>query len=268
MSQTLLPTTTTVCNKTGLPLVAVLGHVTWRVQKYSYGPLNPIQRPDEDDIDVTKWGRWDVPAHRTIYSAASSVGAYVETLGWAQKKHVGGDFQLKDLFDDEVDPEATVMEKVEEEFRANNWMAWGQIPAEWRHERRLYTLRLPVAGWYIDVDLAEAITVFNTKLPRLLKRLEIKSLNLSDLFGDRRELTTGIARYAWGRVLFDGSLPHGIRYKSKMGADYDCYATWLRKLDDGMDLASEPTVQIGTQQIEDCDPDLWRAASQLGLHVH
>lgn len=36
------------------------------------------------------------------------------------------------------------------------------------------------------------------------------------------------------QVLSDGSLPLGIRFKSKHG-DGDCWAYWLRRRDDGME---------------------------------
>ena len=42
-----------------------------------------------------------------------------------------------------------------------------------------------------------------------------------------------------------GSLAHGITYSSKSGVNYTCYAVWLRALDDGKTLRSEPTRVVG-----------------------
>jgi RES domain-containing protein len=269
--------TFTICSRTGLQLAACPDFQSYRVQKTSYGPLKPPERPTIDECDRKAWGRWDVAGHRTIYSAATRVGAYVETLSWAQKKHgPGTEIRLGDFFDDEEDPEATLMKIVDDEFQANNWMPWGQIPADWRRGRALYTLTLPSQGWFVEVEAGETISVLNQRLPKLLTRLSVESLTLEHLYSSpsredsskSRELTTSIARWLWGRNLFDGSRPLGIRYNSKFDASDVCYAIWLRAVDDGKTLDDEPTKCVGSQEITETDPDLWQAAGRLGLRIH
>lgn len=258
---------TLVCPKTGLRLVSLPERSSYRVQKISYGAMNPMQRVGKAGADPAEWGRWDCKGGRTIYASSTAAGAYMETLSWAQQKH-GAPTLASALFDDEVDSEATLMDLVEEDFKAGGWMSRGSIPRSWREQRHLYTLALPPGGWFVDVSAAATLAVLNEKLPRLLEAQGVDALKAGDLFGADRVLTTGVAKYIHGRVLSDGSLPHGIRYQSKHGTDHECYATWLRAVDDGKDVSSEPTRVVGEQEILACDADLWTAANMLGLVVH
>ena len=68
--------TRTQCAATGLALVCPSGHKAYRVQKVSYGVLNPLKREGEAAGEPLQWGRWDTPNERTVYTASSEQGAY------------------------------------------------------------------------------------------------------------------------------------------------------------------------------------------------
>jgi len=194
-------------------------------------------------------------------------------LGWAAVNQAL-DVPLDEYFDEYedgvpyLDDEPTLMAQVNKEFHQTGKMSWGQIPADWRHGRELYNLRLPPDGWFIDIGSADTVSAIATAIPKRLASAGITTLTLGDLYGDNRVVTTLIAHWLRGRALFDGSLPHGIFYRSKFGLDFGCFAIWLRAVDDGKELTSEPTAQIGSREILRMDPDLKRAAALLGLNVH
>jgi len=254
------------CAKTGLRLRPATGDTIWRVQKTSYGAANPrVPKPDDDPAE---WGRWDVVGHRTIYGGGSQAGALVETLQ---------DFRivkstsppLRELFD-HVPNNTTLLDAIHAEW-ASDWGNFtpGKIPKTWRESRNLYELQVPTKGWFIEIDHADSITAMAVGLRDELETLGVHQLTVQQLYEDDRRLrlTSTIADWIWHQVLDDGSLPVGIHYHSKWGANYDCFAVWLRAIDDGKPSNSEPTKLLNSHCINCADPWVEEAARVHGLTV-
>lgn len=238
-----------VCSTTGLALTKAAGRVIWRVQKSSYGALNPLV-PDNRS-EVGQWGRWDVLGHRTIYGSNNALGAYLETLqSFRLDPHNSP--KLSELFD--PDPEIregeTLLEAVTEEWGICFSFKPGLIPGSWRGERSLYKLRLPQDGWLVDVGHGESVGTIGRQIQSQLEALDITKLTLAEVYGANRAVTAAIAEWIHSVVLDDGSLPLGILYDSKWGNDQACYAIWLRAVDDGKETTSEPTKLVDTQSID------------------
>lgn len=245
------------CNDTGLALVSCHGHRLWRVAKTSFGPLNPLLREGGDPMD---WGRWDVDQHRTIYGGCCVPAAYAESLAALRvglKDAASGGLKLTDVFsDDAPQSNMTLLEAVADDWRQRGYMAPGQMAASWRVERQLYRLSLPLNGWLIDVTAADSIAALRDSIGQSLPVPLGEELTAGHLLSEQRSLTTSVAGWLWDQVLEDGSLPVGIRYPSKHGTEWACAAVWLRQVDDGKDVSSEPTQCVGERAIRADDPDL------------
>lgn len=78
-----------------------------------------------------------------------------------------------------------------------------------------------------------------------------------------------VAEAVHGSVLEDGSLPHGISYRSKHGANHKCWAIWLRRIDDGHDIGVEVTKAGRGEAIKgpSRNTPLKAAAEALGLCI-
>lgn len=253
-----------VCAATGLALVASAGRDVWRIQKRSYGAMNPLVPTDLGDVGA--WGRWDVLDHRTIYAGATAQGAYLETLQ-SLRLDPGASPRLGDLFDHDDEAGQTLLDAVTQEWeKCFGGFIPGRIPSSWRHQRALYRLRLPRDGWLVDVGHSDSVAAVAQHLPEQLEVLNVSALTLEHIHGTDRALTTAIAEWIHGLVLDDGSLPHGIRYNSKWGNEQACYAIWLRAIDDGKPRLSEPTSLIETHDIEWDSPDLAEAMRKHRLH--
>jgi hypothetical protein len=170
-----------------------------------------------------------------------------------------------DLFDLDgpTSSDLTVMDLISQELHdLPDCMNMWNIPATWRDTRRVYEMQLPDDGeWLIDADHSATIS-------SLRKAFSLDRLDLSDLKGSDRNLTTDLAGWLWDQTLFDGSLPVGIKYASKFGLDHTCFAIWLRAIDDGKDQLSERVRHVHDDTIEKLDPDLIQAAEALGLWPH
>ncbi len=255
---------TRTCTSTGLALQPSAVRKIWRVAKTSYGPLGPRVR--DHDLKRKDWGRYDVPGHRTVYGACPRVAAYGESIAFAQEALP--DVTAGELYPISSPGDATpIREYVRQEFRERGFMELGTLPAAWRHERLIYQLTLPQDGWFVDIESADSVAVLSHALARPLAALGIDHLTVAHLRGEDRRLTTMVAEWVHGLVLDDGSQPHGIRYCSKHGTDWSCWAVWLRHTDAGKGRESEPTTADQGAYIEHCDqnPDLAAAARLFGL---
>jgi len=256
------------CPTTGLRLVPASGQTVWRVQKGSYGSLNPPPRINGEDR--TGWSRWDLPDVPTIYAATTKKTAFLESLAWA-KTGTAMATKTSSLFDADGLPDGSQLDEPLGEIVRKEWLRSGKmpphaIPAQWRLDRRLYELRLPTYGWFVDISHSDTLAYINRKLePSRYETQRSGRIIAGDLFGMNRDLTTTLAEILYADTLQDGSQLHGIVYRSTYGTEGCCWAVWLRRVADGADIDSEPTTQIGQLAIESNTPEYREAATALGL---
>ncbi len=264
--QPLDPSVERVCSRTGLLLRPAAEQLVWRVAKTSYGGLRPPLRDVGDDR--RHWGRYDVVGHRTAYGASPRAACFAESLA-AQRVGLGPAVpKWQDLFDDPPIPGVTsLLGAAQAEWATWNHLRPGAIARGWRDERLVYQLRLPAAGWFVDIERSESVSAIGEALGQELRQLGLSNLTVGVLRAEERNVTTTVASWIWRQVLDDGSYPHGIRFGSKYNSTWACWAIWLRAVDDGKSLAHEPTKGDMGTEIKDCqhDPDLASVAQLFGL---
>lgn len=157
---------------------------------------------------------------------------------------------------------------VKDEWERSGHMAPGHLPRGWRAERHLYELRMPDAGWWVDIENPDSIAAISKALGDDLASTGVDDLDLSALTGPNRESTTLIATWVRDRTLYDGSKAHGICYPSRH-ATGTSWAYWMRAVDDGGLLSAEPIASwdgdgsaIGAD-----DPDLTRTAARFDITI-
>lgn len=250
-----------VCTRTGLTLCRANGQRIHRVAKKSYGALQPQLRGDEP---LPQWGRWDVRHHRTAYAATDPRGAFAETLAsFRRSLGAGAPFPV-DLSDYLDDLTGDGFAEVTKDWQDRGHMLPNYLPRGWREERDLYELKLPGEGWFIDVETPESMKVLGERLGPLLQAAGVAALDVSVLRGGNRAATSAIASWMWPLVLDDGSLPLGIHYLSRH-SQWECWAFWLRAVDDGGHRARELVQQIRSRSIACDDPDLLYVADLFGI---
>ncbi|MDC8984357.1 RES domain-containing protein [Mycobacterium marinum] len=253
-----------ICAVTGLALVPSNGEFAWRIAKESWGPLNPLQRTVK--MPRGQWGRYDVLGHRTIYAGDPQEGAYAESIAFARPAI---DIELSELFDDDT-YFGSLKEEAIKEWADRDHMSVGQVAAGWRQERLIYRLTLPKAGWFVDIEDSSSISAIIKNLRPALSMAGVEQLTTSHLRGEDRALTTSIAEWIHKQVLDDGSLPLGIVYGSKHDSHWTNWAVWLRAVDDGKDVAAEPTRAGVGEMIDEPvrNPPLRKVCDLFNLHCH
>jgi len=257
-----------ICGTTGLAIVRSDGRSAWRIAKTSYGPLQPIRRGIK--WDRSDWNRYDVPGHQTVYAATPTVAAYGESLAYLR---AGLDkTKLSQVFvessEDHFDGQQSIQEAVAAEWAEMNFQAPGTLNAGWRHARALYELKLPNHGWFIDIQDAESLAALRRRLSHPLRVLDVSTLTLSHLTGEDRRLTTAIADWLWRVTLEDGQTAHGIKYSSKYGSNWTCWALWMRSDSADHQLTAQAIKSAPGLEIRPCqnNPDLQSATNVLGLN--
>ncbi|MHC6223170.1 RES domain-containing protein [Arthrobacter sp. MMS24-S77] len=257
-----------ICAASGLQLLGARGEHTFRVAQTKYGPMNPQPRPEERpgaNVDAWRsWQRWDVPGHRTIYAGTSKRLAFAEVLGAFKRRledNPESGLDLSKYLDDIQDADS-------------GWAAvaaeWGNqlppytLPASWRNDRMMYKITVPRDGWFVDITTFQSITALEKTLGPQLVLLGVTGVDLSLLSGGRRDVTCEISEWVHALTLDDGSRPHGVVYPSRHGGER-CWATWLRRIDDGLEPATEPSRPDSGSQIPRNDPDLLYVLQRFGL---
>jgi RES domain-containing protein len=259
------------CDITGLRLVPADERAVTRIAKSSYGPLNPVLRRGGSGGRLS-WGRYDVAGHRTIYAADPIEGAYAESVAAQRLAQSISALTVGELFTENTgrDGLQQIHDLIQQEWAERNHMRLRNISASWREERLEYPLHLPQQGWFVDIEAPESISAIMKAMAGVVVASGREQLTIGDLRSTDRKLTTEIAAWIYGRILDDGSLPHGITYRSKHGNDWHCWATWLRAVDDGKPLESEPTKAEAGRDISPVaqNPCLERVARLFDVTIH
>jgi hypothetical protein len=180
--------------------------------------------------------------------------------------------KLSQAFDetseDHFDGQQSIQEAVAAEWAEMNFQPPGTLNAGWRHARALYELKLPNQGWFIDIQDAESLAALRRQLGDPLRALEVSTLTMSHLTGEDRRLTTVIANWLWQVTLDDGRKAHGIKYSSKYGSNWTCWALWLRSDSADHQLAAQAIQSAPGLAIGPCqnNPELQSATRVLGLN--
>jgi hypothetical protein len=130
-------------------------------------------------------------------------------------------------------PVRRLADLVRAEWSGMGLMEPGNVPADWRDSRILARASTPDALPFIDVSAPESVEAFRFS-PRIAAWLEasgVVELDLSTVVGADRRVTRLISQWAFDAKRDDEFLYSGIRYVSRLGAEYECWAVFPGKSD-------------------------------------
>lgn len=150
----------TVCAHTGLALVPAGRQPTYRLAKPSYGAVNPPTRGLSSSEDRFGWNRFDLPGEQTIYCASSPEGAYGELLGALK---VSGPYRVSEYLDDPGEDDLYAL--IAQDWAELGARPPGVIDISWLYAHRMYTVRMPPSGWFIEIEHARSLTYLGAHIP-------------------------------------------------------------------------------------------------------
>lgn len=216
---------------------------TWRLGR---GP-DPYQWRHPDPVDTETAGagnRFDSfhGDYGVVYSATTQQACFAETLARFR-------------------PDPILRKLVEDEWHQRNWMKVASVPADWRNSRLLIRLGLEQPLPFVDAAHSDTLTAFGDE-PRISRWLQSfcpTNVDLADIIGQDRRVTRLLSAWAFDTTDHDDAPMYGgIRYTSRLGANYECWAIF----------EGNTIVELERQSIAADNTDLDAVATQYDLTIH
>ena len=107
----------------------------------------------------------------------------------------------------------------------------GLITEDWRLKRRVGTILLDPSLRFVDIADAGTLADLRTEFASLALALNLADFDLSAVTSAHRILTQRIARYVYEQTSdTDTPLFAGIRYPSRLGGDWTCWAVFSEQM--------------------------------------
>lgn len=247
--------------KMAVPMVSVSAP-DGGMYRIARGPDEPFALPDWDraESDGTFGNRFDDPGgihgvppehrFRVIYCATQREAAFAEvTSRFRQRPELSS--VLARIEDSEETVEGALGGAVDPEFPDHSL-----LESDWLQRRRIGHTRIVPHGAFVDVSQADSLAHLNDVLSPLLAWLEIEQLDLSAITSPApRLLTQYAARYVYSSGFA------GIRYVSRLGANWECWALFEGRFHHDMGYPGFP------ENIDPNDDDLVAVARRFGLTI-
>lgn len=131
-------------------------------------------------------------------------------------------------------PSEVAAQVVREEWRAEpaKYMAIGAVPADWRMTRVAIHVCLPKTVLFLDLEDIASRNFLEEELSTQLVMLGEPRLDIATIRGHNRDITRAISEWAYGLDQINKQQVAGIRYISRMGNDWECWAVFDKVVSD------------------------------------
>lgn len=182
----------------------------WRVGR-GPDPLTVRDPLSSSDLDRPRGGnRWDDPLgqYAVLYFGSAPEACYGETIARFR-------------------PDLQVVGEIIKEWEQRNFVKIGGVPADWRFRRLLARVSFEGAMPFVDVDAAATLNVLRTELANAIMALGNDDVDVALVTGADRRVTRLISRWVYDQQDEDGGkLYDGIRYRSHLGGEWECWAAF------------------------------------------
>ena len=211
----------------------------WRVSTLDTGTkFSEITALDAPRIHAGN--RFDVPGGGVLYCCTQVRGSFAETMSRYR-----------------VRPDSAVAIAAAKDT-SHGFMAPGNLPADWRAQRRKFLVQLSDPLPFVDVEHEETRAYLQVAMAPVLAMHGVPELDVAAIRGNNRLLSRDIAKWVYQAEDDDGKPKYsGIRYVSRHG-DYECWAIF-----DGTDVG-----ECSHRPIEKNDTDMKAIAQLFRITVH
>jgi hypothetical protein len=245
-----------------LPTVAAPGTGLYRLARRNSGPFDA---PDWAFVSEreTFGGRFDDPRadlpfeqrFRVIYCASDRRGVFVETL--AQFRRPLSFLSRLVVLDEDEPLDVSFVSASDPEDRSR-----GLVRADWRLQRAMGHTALESDLRFVDLGDGRTLQKLRLPLSRMAVTHGVADVDQSLILGPSRELTQQIALHIYEQSAGDGQpLYAGIRYVSRFGQDWECWAVFADRIRHVRGMPGPP------QTVHPDDPDLLAIAALFSLTI-
>jgi hypothetical protein len=123
-------------------------------------------------------------------------------------------------------PNLKLLALVEDEWRQAGFMSGGTVPADWRQRRTAVHVRAPKDALFVDMESVATHQFLRGELAAGLVALGVEDLDVATVRGPDRRVTQMISEWAYLAREGDEPLYAGIRYLSRLGSQWECWAVF------------------------------------------
>lgn len=157
-------------------------------------------------------------------------------------------------------PNPRLADLVRATWREDNRMEPGSVAADWRNSRILVRSELDGGLPFLDVSHGDTLATIAEDLGirGWLNAFRVDVVDLEALIGRDRRVTRAISQWASERMTDEGPSYSGIRYTSRLGHQYECWAVF-----EGSQL-----IELERPAVERSDEALEIVADRYNLTIH
>jgi hypothetical protein len=217
------------------------------VEVFAFQVPGPL--PRAAPVPIEEGNRWDDAEGRfaTVYCASSAEAAFGEVIA-RYRERTGLLDRIDSFLSQRPDPEYDPL------------LSPGVVPAEFFERRWLGHAGVDPVVRFVDVDDPATHAAVDAALRRQLRAYGVRRVDRSTFLSPDRRVTRTIAtRYHWLAQTPDHTAWRGLRYTSRLAAEWECWAIWQPSPLLESDLALEKVTRE--------HPALRAAAARLGIQV-
>jgi hypothetical protein len=149
---------------------------------------------------------------------------------------------------------------VEEDWKANDFMAVGAVAADWRQRRTAVHVSLSADAIFVDVDSPVTHQFLRKELADELIALGVEDIDVGTVRGKDRRLTRALSEWTYRQQGDEGPIYSGLRYESRLGSQWECWAVFD---DEAIDVVATEARSITLDM-----PELVEIAELFELQLH
>lgn len=214
----------------------------WRVARGD-NPLTVPLRPKPNEASGATANRFD-PINMdfgVLYFGSTLQACFAETLA-------------------RLRPSPAMLALVEEDWKANDFMAVGAVAADWRQRRTAVHVSLSADAIFVDVDSPVTHQFLRKELADELIALGVEDIDVGTVRGKDRRLTRALSEWTYRQQGDEGPIYSGLRYESRLGSQWECWAVFD---DEAIDVVATEARSITLDM-----PELVEIAELFELQLH
>lgn len=123
-------------------------------------------------------------------------------------------------------PNLALLALVQDEWQQRGFMDAGAVPTDWRQRRIAARARLPREAVFVDIEHPATHQFLRSELAVGLAALGVEDIDVSTVRGPDRRVTQMISEWAYMASEDDEPRYAGIRYVSRLGSQWECWAVF------------------------------------------
>jgi hypothetical protein len=119
----------------------------------------------------------------------------------------------------------------------------GIVPQDWLNQRQIIGVRLDPDLQFVDLMDARTVHRMRRALASVASAENLEDIDLGAMVGPQRRVTQAVSRYVYEQTRGGSPQYAGIRYVSRLGLDWECWAVFDGRIRHLGEVMSKPLIR-------------------------